>query len=926
MHTGYLAVVLHGHLPYVYHPEVPEVLEERWLFEALTECYLPLLDTFESLQKDRIDYRITLSLSPTLITMLNDPLLQDRYLKHLQKTIVLAGLEKERLQDDPQFEPIAGFYFDTLTGLKEQYERYGGNVLKAFKQHQQQGSLELITTCATHGYMPLMSSRASWRAQIQTALELFTSHFDHPPAGMWLPECAYAPGLDEMLREYHVGYFFVDSHGINNSRPTPLYGTYAPVCTPNGVAAFGRDMASSRQVWDRHSGYPGDPVYREFYRDVGFDLPLDYIGPFLPNGDIRVDTGLKYHRITGSGDHKEPYQPELARKRAAQHAKDFIQQRREQLELVGRSMSRKPLTLAPYDAELFGHWWFEGPAWLNFLCREAFGSDAVKLVTPSDYLREYPDNQVVELPMCSWGADGYNQFWLNPSTDWIYKHLHHAEDKMAELADEHPKALGLEARCLNQALRELLLAQSSDWPFIIHSGTAVEYANKRFTNHIGRFTALAEMLESGQIAIDTLEEIEARAKFLPEADYRLYCSNSMINRPVTASDSYRILILSWEYPPKTVGGLARHVHDLSCALAELGDEVHVITCPAEGRGVYTMEEGVHVHRVRPELLTAENFMEWVGQLNSGMQEMSAKLLEVFGAFDLVHAHDWLVGEAGKQICSQMKLPLVATIHATEAGRNKGLHSDLQRHIHSLEQELCNQATFVIGCSRYMGQEITRLFNQPTDKIIIIPNGVEPENIVFNREKPLSQDGREKNLLFLGRLVQEKGVQVLIKALPEIIQKAGPVRLFIAGKGPYQQELSDLAQSLGVSDRVTFVGYVDDHERNDLLDRCDVAVIPSLYEPFGIVALEAMAAGLPVVVSDTCGLREVIEHGMDGYCAPPGDAAQLAYYITELLNNPELARHFTRRARRNVAIKYNWRQIASDTLKVYADAIKLTNQS
>ncbi len=926
MYIGYLAVVLHGHLPYVYHPEIPEMLEERWLFEALTECYLPLLNVFESMQNDKINFRLTLSLSPSLITMINDQMLQERYLKHLQKSIELTVMEQDRLKGDPEYEHLAGFYLDTLTGLKKLYELYNGDLIKPLKQLQRQGSLELITTCATHGYLPLMNSRSSWRAQIQSALELFTNYFDHPPAGMWLPECAYAPGLDEMLREYHIGYFFVDSHGIYNCKPIPQFGTYAPVCTAAGVAAFGRDPASSRQVWDRHSGYPGDPLYREFYRDIGYDLPLHYIGPFLPGGNIRVDTGLKYHRITGSGAHKEPYRPDLARKRASQHAKDFLQQRREQLELVARTMNRRPLALAPFDAELFGHWWFEGPDWLNFLCREASASDSLRMITPTEYLREYPDNQAVELPMCSWGSGGYNQYWLNPSTDWIYRHLHHAEDKMTELADDHLNAQGLEARCLNQAARELLLAQSSDWPFIIHSGTAVEYAKQRFTNHIGRFTALTQMLENGEIQIDMLEEIETRSKFLPDIDFHFFCSHSMINRPATARASYRILILSWEYPPKTVGGLARHVHDLSCALAALGDEVHVITCPASDRGIYTLEEGVHVHRIHPDLLTAENFMDWVNQLNNGMTELSGKLVKVFGAFDLVHAHDWLVGKASKQICGQMNLPLVATIHATEYGRNKGLHSDLQKNIHNLEQELASQATLLIGCSQYMGLEIASLFNQPTDKITVIPNGVEPENILPDRGKPLSRDSKEKNILFLGRLVPEKGVQVLIEALPIILQKAGPVKLYIAGKGPYQPELAELAQSQGVADRVIFVGYVNDHDRNELLNQSEVAVIPSLYEPFGIVALEAMAAGLPVVVSDTGGLRDVIEHGVDGYCVPPDDSELLAYYISELLNNPELARHFTRRARRNVAVKFNWRQIASDTLKVYARAIKLLSLS
>ncbi|TYO93888.1 1,4-alpha-glucan branching protein domain-containing protein [Desulfallas thermosapovorans] len=915
MNKGYLALVLHGHLPYVRHPEVPEMLEERWLFEALTECYLPLLNVFDSLQRDGVNFRLTLSLSPTLITMLDDELLQERYLKHLHKSIKLAELEQKRLQNDPHYRHLAGFYLETLVKIKEQYEQYSYNLIKPLKQLQEEGFLEIITTCATHGFLPLMASRSSWQAQIQTALQLYTRYFDQPPAGIWLPECAYTPGLDEVLKEYRISYFFVDTHGITHSRPAPLYGTYAPVCTRAGVAAFGRDPDSSRQVWDRHSGYPGDPWYREFYRDIGYDLDLSYIGPFLPGNNIRVDTGFKYHRITGNGQHKEPYLPAMARERAARHAEDFLHQRCRQIEQAACHMDRHPLVVAPYDAELFGHWWYEGPAWLNFLCREIAACDILHMVTPAEYLLEYPDNQAVDIPMCSWGAGGYNEFWLNPSNDWLYKHLHRAEDKMTELADSHPKAKDLTARCLNQAARELLLAQSSDWPFIIHSNTAVEYAVRRFKNHIGRFNILAQMLESSNIDPEILEAIETRSKFLPDIDYHIYRSHTTARRPATARSGYRILMLSWEYPPKTVGGLARHVHDLSCALAALGDEVHVITCPVSDRGIYSLERGVHVHRIHPDRLTAQNFMEWVGQLNTAMVERSGKLAEVFGTFDLVHAHDWLVGDAAGKICDQMALPLVATIHATEHGRNQGLYTDLQRHIHSLEQELANRADLIIGCSRYMGREIARLFNQPADKINIIPNGVDIDSISPDREK--KSPGEEKSIVFLGRLVPEKGVQVLIKALPLILQQAGPVKLHIAGKGPYQSELAKLARDLGVAGQVHFNGFVNDHDRNKLLGRSDVAVFPSLYEPFGIVALEAMAAGIPVVVSDTGGLRDIIEHGIDGYCAPPGDPAMLAHYIAELLNNPELARHFTRRARRNVAVKFNWQQIASDTLEVYS---------
>lgn len=919
MPAGYLALVLHGHLPYVYHPEQNEVLEERWLFEALTECYLPLIDVFQTLAREEIKCRVTLSLSPPLIAMLTSELLQQRYIDHLEKMLSLARREEERLEGNAGFGHLPGFYRQKIIRVRDLYQECGHNPLLPLKKLQQQGLLEIITTCSTHGFLPLLKSRESWRGQIKPALDLYARHFDQPPAGMWLPECGYAPGVEEILAEYGVKYFFVDQHGITNSNPAPYYGILAPVYTKSGVAVFGRDPESSRQVWDRHGGYPGHPHYREFYRDIGYDLELDYIGEFLPGGHLRIDTGLKYYRISGTDQEKEPYRPERALEQAAYDAGDFYRRRLEQAQQAGLTMDRVPVITAPYDAELFGHWWYEGPAWLNFLCRETAAGEGLRMITPGDYLQEYQENLFVDIPMSSWGAGGYNQFWLNPSNDWIYLHLHRAGEKMSALADQHQNAGNHVQRCLNQAARELLLAQSSDWPFIMHSGTTVDYAVRRFKNHIGRFNLLAEMLEKGAVDEQTLADIEGRSPFLPEIDYRVFRSD-LAAATRSAQPVYRVLILSWEYPPKTVGGLARHVHDLSVALAEAGHYVHVVTCPVAGQGVYVLDKGVHVHRVHSGRLTADNFMDWVEQLNNGMVELSEKLMEIYDQFDLIHAHDWLVGKAAVTISQRRKLPLVATIHATEHGRNRGLHTDLQRHIHKLEGDLARQAGLLIGCSSYMGHEIAALFKQPVEKIRVIPNGVDPDNINNGMETD-SEPRDRKVIVFLGRLVAEKGVHVLISALPSVIETVGPVTLQVAGKGPYQQELEKIAYDIGVAGHVEFLGFVDDPGRNKLLHRATVAVFPSLYEPFGIVALEAMAAGVPVVASDTGGLSDVIEHGVDGYLSPPGDIHMLAHYVSEVINNPELARHFVRRARRNLRVKFSWKKIAAATRDVYTEVIK-----
>lgn len=928
MPEGYLAMVLHAHLPYIRHPEDPGVMEERWLFEAITECYVPLIRVFEKLVKDGVNFRITISLSPPLVAMLNDKLLQERYLRYLVKLIRLAGAEVERNKNSPAFRDLAGMYFERLNDVRRSFEDdYGGNLLLPIQSLQALGVLEVITTCATHGYLPLMLTQEARRAQVQLAVEQYGRLFGRPPAGLWLPECGYVPGVDEILKEFGLRYFFVETHGITNANPPPRYGVHAPVYCRSGVAAFGRDPESSRQVWDRHSGYPGNPYYREFYRDIGFDLDLDYLAPCLPGGNIRCDTGLKYFRITGQGDEKEPYRPDLANVKAAEDAQNFVNNRRIQFKQLAGQMDRKPMVVAPYDAELFGHWWYEGPLWLEHLCRKIdSGQDTVKMSTPAAYLGEYVDNQVVDLAASSWGEGGYNQVWLNPSNDWIYRHMHRAETALVDLADLNPGAEGSVRRALNQAARELVLAQSSDWAFIIKTGTAVQYAIQRISDHISRFNLLTSRIGEGRLDEAELADFEREDNIFPEVDYNIYSRHyrvSRTGRPGGKMDggALRILMLSWEFPPKTVGGLARHVYDLSRALARLGESVHVITCPVEGTESYQLVEGVHVHRVDPSRLTTTDFMKWVEQLNTAMVDLAGELISG-QSFDLIHAHDWLVEDAAINLHNQFRLPLVATIHATEHGRNRGIHNELQRRIHGLEGRLTSLATSVICCSEYMAKEITGLFKVSRSKTHVIPNGVDPANLGIPRQLVPGErepHSGEKVILFIGRLVPEKGVQVLLEAFSQLLQQFPGVKLLVGGIGPYDRFLKAQAGELGLAERVVFMGFLGETERNQNLKQADVAVFPSLYEPFGIVALEAMAAQVPVIVSDTGGLSEVVAHGIDGYKVPPGRPDLLAYYIREVLVNPGLARDLARQAWKKVLTVYDWQNIALETLDVYREA-------
>ena len=518
---GYLSLVLHAHLPFVRHPEHEKFLEESWLFEAVTETYLPLLQILDGWQRDQLDARLTLSLSPTLCAMLLDPLLRGRYAWHLDGLIDLAEKEIHRTHWDRAFRDQAWHYHDRFSRARQTWQHYDGNLVHAFKQMQDAGRLEIITTAATHGLLPLMAGHpASVRAQIFTARDHYRQCFGRDPRGIWLPECAYAAGVEEFLQAANIRWFILDSHGVLHAQPRPRYGTFAPIFTPNGVAAFGRDFDSSRQVWSKHEGYPGDPRYRDFYRDIGFDLDFDYVKPYLPSPDNRGFTGLKYFRITGGAGPKQIYQRDHALAAASTHAAHFLDERLAQVRQIAPLLDRPPIIVAPYDAELFGHWWYEGPEFLDFLARKLCQEQKIlSLITPGEYLHRHETNQIATPGGSSWGEEGYWRVWLNESNEWIYPHLHIAQEWMSGLAEKYPAATGLTARALRQAARELLLAQASDWPFILRAGTSPDYARRRVKDHLLRFLALHEQLTVTQVDEAWLTEIEARDNLFPDVDW-----------------------------------------------------------------------------------------------------------------------------------------------------------------------------------------------------------------------------------------------------------------------------------------------------------------------------------------------------------------------------------------------------------------------
>lgn len=525
MKKGFLSIILHAHLPYVRHPEHDSFFEENWLFEAITECYIPLIGVLDRLHEDKVIYRLTLSISPTLISMLRDELLIDRYLKHLHKLIELSEKEIVRTRKQPEYQKLAHLYLQLFQNTLDVYQnRYQCDLLSAFKKHHHASNLELITTAATHGFLPALSiSETAVRNQINIGIETFKSNLNLAPSGFWIPECAYYPGLESTLADAGIDYFFVDTHAISNAREISQDGVYAPLDCGNGVTAFGRDPESSRQVWSSKEGYPGDADYREYYSDIGFDLELDYIKPYILDGKIRINTGIKYHRIIGSDLPKEIYNPKNAKEKAKQHAQDFINKRQQQIDSLSETMDKPPIIVAPYDAELFGHWWFEGPYWLEEVFRLASKeTNGIQNISCSDYLKLHTSHQISTPSASTWGDQGYSSYWINEENDWIYPYLHQAEEEMEKLASDLQglSVSLLQQRALNQAARSLLLAQSSDWPFIMKSGTTKQYAIKRITDHLARFNYLHEAIRKNSINERYLLALETMDNIFPDIDFR----------------------------------------------------------------------------------------------------------------------------------------------------------------------------------------------------------------------------------------------------------------------------------------------------------------------------------------------------------------------------------------------------------------------
>ena len=392
----------------------------------------------------------------------------------------------------------------------------------------------------------------------------------------------------------------------------------------------------------------------------------------------------------------------------------------------------------------------------------------------------------------------------------------------------------------------------------------------------------------------------------------------------------KILMLTWEYPPRVVGGISKVVYDLSHKMVKEGNEVTVITYK-EGDNVkyYENDKGVEVYRVDNYMIRPNNFIDWIMQLNFNMITKANEIINKNGKFDVIHAHDWLVAYSAKSIKESYNIPLISTIHATESGRNSGIHDETQRYINDSEWMLTYESSEVIVNSNYMKNEVQRVFGLPYDKINVIPNGVNLQlfsnvNIDYDFRRQYAMDN-EKIILYVGRLVYEKGIQNLIAAMPKVLDRYHDSKLIICGRGGMIDELREQVKYLGIENKVYFAGYCDSKKMQKMYKCADVAVFPSTYEPFGIVAIESMLSGTPTIVSDVGGLNEIIEHGVTGMKSYAGNANSIADSVLALLFDPKLCANISQNAIKKVKENYNWSKITDSTYYVYQLAIGKTVQ-
>ncbi len=556
--AGAFTFVLHSHLPYARQAGMWPHGEE-WVHEGIAETYLPLLNALHDLADENVPYKLTIGITPILAEQLGDALISEHFLQYAEERAVWAAADIDRFEESGQVElkNLAIFYHHWYARALSSFQtRFDKSILAGFRALQDQGLIEIATCAATHGYLPLLSRDSSIFGQIQIGIDTYVKHFGRRPKSIWLPECAYRPayfedvgdqtirrpGIESFLAAQGIRVFFSETHTVEGGRPVgkaagEAIGPYGEVSrryavdltaeeqsepgttyqaywvgdAAGKVAVLGRNNRTGQQVWSGTFGYPGEGSYREFHRKDGV-------------------SGMQYWRIGGPGvdlGEKPPYDPDRAAERVRDHAHHYVGLVEELLVDYQANTGAYGIIASNYDTELFGHWWFEGVDWLKEVLGGLASSTRVDMTRASQFVDQHQPERVMSLPESSWGSGGTHFTWMNVDTQWIWPQIHAAERRIEELVARYPDATGDIRDVLNQAARELLLLESSDWPFLVTTGQAKEYASRRFSEHLQRFETLAEIAERGELTAEErtmLEELKEADNPFSHIDYRVFAA------------------------------------------------------------------------------------------------------------------------------------------------------------------------------------------------------------------------------------------------------------------------------------------------------------------------------------------------------------------------------------------------------------------
>jgi 1,4-alpha-glucan branching enzyme len=523
-----ISLTLSLHAPFARPPRAGQAREERWFFESLSETCLPLLGVFERLDADHIPFKIALSLSPTFCNMLQDEYLLESYLKYTDKQMVFGIRQLDRISGAQNREQrrLALDFFNQAEDKRIFFtERLDKNVLRAFDYYQRKGRVELLTTAATHAFLPFYTGcPEAIHAQIETAIASHRAVFSRNPHGFWLPELGWSEGLDRYLRSYNFSYTIVDTHGLATPDNPDSRGSFYPVRTPAGVYVFARDFYAHQELEEDQAPWRLDPLFLNYQRDAGYELPAEAVDAFLAPNGRRTQTGYKYWAAGNKPEDQQFYDPEKAGARAREFAAAFLDARISRLKAAGEYLEEVPISLCAFDADIFGRFWHEGPVFIEALFREGARREGLQFINPAEYL--YRQNaasfQTFMPEFSSWGLNGYGEMWLDSSNDWLYRHALRSLERMIELAERFPNETGLKERALNQAAREILLVQNSDWPRMLYKQEDAAYARRQLESALRNFTTIYEALGSNYLSTEWLTGLERRHNIFPSINYRVF--------------------------------------------------------------------------------------------------------------------------------------------------------------------------------------------------------------------------------------------------------------------------------------------------------------------------------------------------------------------------------------------------------------------